>query len=538
MFSHLLSINPPQPELLFDVKREHKANSDFPDGYPSLHDFSHNNCLATYQNGILKSPELYYNPWKLTAPNRCEAVELKTGVWHITKLTPPTTNGYNSILFTCPSSTFIGLGTKFGVYISKPEGKEFGTSLLYNMNETNEEMLFSQSLFEGMNVIDLSGFHERSGFYWRLKVPESFYNRDENGGLLETETDFYVVFFPVLLESQCNGYGEYLIPKFNDSDFWNIEIASSTISNNGLTLNNRGVNINSGKIVPYYDNGKICVISPMFFNFRIDDLEDEASSYLLFNCVDSEGTPVLEDETVNIHTTTLENNGSNISFYGYCLNHEEIFPEDLESVIAAGVHHNVGFYPPHNIITMLPYNNDKFTVQLSNDTNNHAKLMISDSEPFHDKSELQTLICKCRNTLSGSNSMLYRNEVQPPSQKIGLYGIRFATTSETVTDNSFKACLTDGGLATTETRKSIVSYLDGRVLGYEYGDYELLYKDIIMSVVLLKNEITDEDCVDTGSVLFGTRDAVNCFSGQLYYLIAFKERLTPWQIAYYIKQMN
>lgn len=80
MFSRLLSINPPEPELLFDVKRENKANSDYPDGYPSLHDFSHNNCFATYQNGILKSPELYYNPWNLTASNRCEAVELKTGV--------------------------------------------------------------------------------------------------------------------------------------------------------------------------------------------------------------------------------------------------------------------------------------------------------------------------------------------------------------------------------------------------------------------------------------------------------------------------
>lgn len=537
MFSRFLSINPPEPELLFDVKREHKANSDYPEGYPSLHDFSHNGCFATYQNGILKSPELHYNTWILTAPNRCEAVELKTGVWHVTKLTPPTTNGFNSILFSCPSSTFIGLGTKFGVYISKPEGKEFGSSLFYNMNETNEEMLFSQYLFEGMNVVDLSMVPEMSGgFHWHLKVPESFYNRDENGGLLETETDFYVIFFPVLDESNCNGYGEYLLPKFNDN-FWDLDLESQ-ISNNGLTLNNHGVNLNSGKIVPYYDNGKICVISPMFFNFRIDDLEDEAKSYMVFSCVDSEGNLVLKDETVNIHTTTLENNGSNISFYGYCLNHEEILPEDLESVIAAGVHHNVRFSPPHNIITMLPYNNDRFTVHVSNTTNNYARLMVSETEPFHDKSELQTLICKCKNTLSGSNSMLYKNEVQQPSQKIGLHGIRFATTSETVTDNSFKACLTDGGLATTEARKSIVSYLDGRVLGYEYGDWELLYKDIIMSVVLLKNEITDEDCVDTGSLLFATLDAVNCFSGQLYYLMGFKDRLTPWQIAYYIKQMN
>lgn len=535
MFSRFLSINPPEPELLFDIKRENKANSDYPEGYPSLHDFSHNNCFATYQQGNLKSPELYYNPWKLINPDRCEAVELKTGVWHVTKLTPPTTNGFNSSLFFCPSSTFIGLGTKFGVYISKPEGKEFGSSLFYNMNETNEEMLFSQYLFEGMNVVDLSGFYERSSFYWYLKVPESFYNQDENGGLLETETDFYVVFFPVLDESNCNGYGEYLIPKFNDSDFWYIELASSTISNNGLTLNNRGVNINSGKIVPYYDNGKICVISPMFFNFRIDDLEDEASSYLLFNCVDSEGTPVLEDERVNIHTTTILNNGSNISFYGYCLNHEEILPEDLESVIAAGVHHNVGFYPPHKIITMLPYNNDRFTVLNSGNNTNLARIQVSETVPFHDKCELQTLITKYRNTYKGS-SILYRNEVASTSEDLlGIYGFRLNSYGVDSTQRSHRHCIADAAQGRWE---NLVSYCNNTIVTNQITDYELLYKDTVSAVVLLNNEVTSEDCTDTGSMLFSCRDGYNCFSGLFYYLVAFKERLTPWQIAFCIKQMN
>lgn len=533
MFSRFLSINPPEPELLFDVKREHKANSDYPDGYPSLHDFSHNGCFATYQNGILNAPELYYNPWILTAPNRCETVELKTGVWHVTKLTPPTTNGFNSILFSCPSSTFIGLGSKFGVYISKPEGKEFGSSLFYNMNETNEEMLFSQYLFEGMNVVDLSRVPEMSGgFYWRLKVPESFYNQDENGGLLETETDFYVIFFPVLDESQCNGYGEYLLPKFNKS-FWNIELGSM-ISNNGLTLNNNGANTNSAKIVPYYDNGKICVISPMFFNFRIDDLEDEASSYLLFSCVDSDGTPILEDETVNIHTTTLENNGSNISFYGYCLNHEEILPEDLESVIAAGVHHNVGFYPPKKIITMLPYNNDRLTVAYSGNNTNVATIQVNETVPFHDKCELQTLITKYRNTYKGS-SILYRNEVASTSEDLlGIYGFRLNTYGEDRTQNSHRHCIIDHAQGRWE---NLVSYCNNTIVTNQITDYELLYKDTVSAVVLLNKEITSEDCTDTGCRLFSCHDGINCFSGQFYYLIAFKERLTPWQIAWALSHL-
>ena len=525
MFSRFLSINPPEPELLFDVKREHKANSDYPEGYPSLHDFSHNNCFATYQNGILKSPELYYNPWKLINPDRCETVELKTGVWHVTKLTPPTTDDSHSILFTCLSSTFIGLGTKFGVYISKPEGKEFDTvtAIIYNMNETNEKLLFGQHLVEGMNVVDLSGFHERSGFYWRLKVPESFYNRDENGGLLETETDFYVVFFPVLDESQCNGYGEYLIPKFNvqGPGVWT-DGHSDIVSPDGLTVDMSGLEHSyyfRYQPQSYYEDDSIVVFSPIFSCF-----ENSANSQV---CVSTHGYTSDNTEYVVSYETIGSCNGFNLPYYGSAFLKGE-YTSYYSFLTILGT----------SVVRMLPYNNDRFTVHVSDTTNNYARLMVSETEPFHDKSELQTLICKCKNTLSGSNSMLYKNEVQQPSQKIGLHGIRFATTSETVTDNSFKACLTDGGLATTEARKSIVSYLDGRVLETnDYGDYELLYKDIIMSVVLLKNEITDEDCVDTGSLLFATRDAVNCFSGQLYYLIAFKERLTPWQIAWALSHL-
>ena len=201
MFGRFLSINPPEPELLFDVKRENKANSDYPVGYPSLHDFSHNNCYATYQSGNLKSPELYYNRWNFTAAGRCEATELATGVWHVTKLTPQSTNSFNSILFSCPVSGFKGVGNKFGIYVSKPEGRDFDSSArFYNDNSNTGEFFFHQFVVEGMNIIDLSEVHENPNLFWRLKIPESFYNKDESGGLLETETDFFVFFFTVIDE--------------------------------------------------------------------------------------------------------------------------------------------------------------------------------------------------------------------------------------------------------------------------------------------------------------------------------------------------
>ena len=541
MFSRFLSINPPEPELLFDVKRENKANSDYPSGYPSLHDFSHNGCFATYQQNNLKSPELYYNPWRiLRAEVGAEYQELKTGVFHITKL--PAKPQFNLADISCDIAKFKGFGSKLGIFISSD--KPFVASdikprviIMDGANGTNYQG--AQKLNAGMNIWDLTNEPvnsnpEESGRGAYLSFPNSWWDVEEDGTPAITPCDIYLVFFPVLDETQCNGYGEYLLPKFNDSDFWFIEFQSQ-ISNNGLTLNNNGVNLNSGKIVPYYDNGKICVISPMFFNFRIDDLEDKASSDLTLNCVDSDGYPILEEETVNIHTTTLENNGSNISFYGYCLNHEEFLPEDLESIIAAGVHHNVRFSPPNNIITMLPYNNDRFTVAYAGNNTNIATIQVSETVPFHDKCELQTLITKYRNTYKGS-SILYRNEVLSTNEDLlGIYGFRLSTYGEDRSQYSHRMCIVN---AAQGRWQNLVSYCNNTIVTNQITDYELLYKDTVSAVVLLNHEITSEDCSDTGSRLFSSRDGINCFSGQFYYLIAFKERLTPWQIAYYIKQMN
>lgn len=525
MFSRFLSINPPEPELLFDVKREHKANSDYPEGYPSLHDFSHNNCFATYQQGNLKSPELYYNPWDVSAaPQGIEYTQLATGVFHITKL--GVKENFQQADMAADNSSFKGFGSKMGIFISsdKPFIPENRPYVLINDSFGGHTQGW-QALNSGMNIWDLTNVPVNSnpeeslrGAY--LSFPNSWWNLEEDGTPAITPCDIYVVFFPVLDESNCNGYGEYLVPKF-DNAVWTKNSENIVISNNGLTVDTTEAEYYYDiRYVPqpYYEDDYIAVYSPEFLNISCAENRNIIA--------EPRGVKGETSEIIGTNQSIGRTTGTNAPFYGGV-----VFKNSYDSVYLQF------YFTAKGVFTMLPYNNDRFTVHVSNTTNNYARLMVSETEPFHDKSELQTLICKCKNSLSGSNSMLYKNEVQPPSQKIGLDGIRFATTSESVTDNSFKACLTDAGLATTEARKSIVSYLDGRVLGYEYSDYELLYKDIIMSVVLLKNEITDEDCVDTGSLLFATRDTVNCFSGQLYYLIGFKVRLTPWQIAWALSHL-
>ena len=531
MFGRFLSINPPQPELLFDVKREHKANSDYPEGYPSLHDFSHNDCFATYQNGILKSPELYYNPWNLTASSRCEATQPFQGIWHVTKLTPPTTDGYNSILFSCSVSTFKGIGNKFGIFISKPEGREFdSTALFYNGNDDTGEPFFRQSVIEGMNIIDLSEVHENPNLFWRLKVPESFYNRDESGGLLETETDFYVVFFPVLDESNCNGYGEYLVPKFEagiKDVGWNLpNYEVKVVDDTHLVCEQQMLTVSDAAYNPevYYRDETLIVISPFVVNLK----SSQPYRYIVQYSYSISGKyqDIVEQDYLGDGSPFVSYGVAFVPLEGSKFN---------ESTTLVNYFAPLNLLLPGDTIQLLPYNYDRFTVAYSGNNTNLATIQVNETTPFHDKCELQTLITKYRNTYKGS-SILYRNEVLSTSEDLlGIYGFRLSSYAENSTQYSHRHCIAD---AAQGRWKNLVSYCNNKIVTNQITDYELLYKDTVSAVVLLNNEeITDEDCSDTGSRLFATRDGINAFSGQLYYLIGFKNRLTPWQIAWALSHL-
>lgn len=523
MFSRLLSINPPEPELLFDVKREHKANSDYPDGYPSLHDFSHNDCFATYQSINLKSPELYYNPWYAApAEQGIEYTQLATGIFHITKL--GVKENFQQADMSANISLFKGFGSKMGIFISsdKPFDPENRPYVLINDSSGGHTQGW-QALNAGMNVWDLTDYPVNSnpdelfrGAY--LVFPSSWWNLEEDGTPAITPCDIYLVFFPVLDESNCNGYGEYLISKF-DNDSWTKNSELIVISSDGLTVDTtEAEHYYDIRYVPqpYYEDDYIAVYSPEFLNISCAENRNIIA--------EPRGVKGDISEIVGTNLSIGRTTGTNSPFYGGV-----IFKESYDSV-----YYQI-YFSAKGVFTMLPYNNDRFTVAYSGNNTNVATIRVSETVPFHDKCELQTLITKYRNTYKNS-SILYRNEVASTSEDLlGIYGFRLNTGAEDSTQYSHRHCILD---AAQGRWKNLVSYCNNTIVTNQITDYELLYKDTISAVVLLDKEITSENCIDTGSKLFSSRDGINCFSGQLYYLIAFKERLTPWQIAYYIKQMN
>ena len=513
MFSRFLSINPPQPELLIDISREHKANSDYSDtGYPYIHNYGSAGGGAAYAclAANLKSPELYYNPWEFWRANGgAEYEELKTGVFHLTKL--PAKGQFNHADFGCDIAQFKGFGSKLGIFISSDKHfTEEETKPRVAIVDTSDggHRQGDLKLKSGMNIWDLTNEPvninpSQPNRCAAFSFPDSWWNTDESGNPAVTPCDIYLVFFPVLDESNCNGYGEYLVPKFNNAA-WRKDSENIVVSDSGLIVDTtQSEHFWDLRIAPeaYYKDDYIAVYSPEFFNVSC---AQNINIIAEFRGVTGDSS----SETIGTAQVIGRTTGTNVPFYG-----------------------GVAFKNSYDA-----YNNDRFTVAYSGNNSNLATIQVNETTPFHDKCELQTLIVKYRDTRKG-NSIIYRNEVLSTTEdKLGIYGFRLNTASETVTQYSHRYCILD---AAQDRWENLVSYCNNTIVTNQITDYELLYKDTVSAVVLLNNEeITDEDCSDNGAALFSSVDRHNFFSGQFYYLIAFKERLTPWQIAYQITQMK
>ena len=529
MFGRFLSINPPEPELLFDVKREHKANSDYSEsGYPYIPNYGSAGGGAAYACSAsnLKSPELYYNPWRFHAERGVEYTQLATGVFHITKL--GVKENFQQADIGVKISSFKGFGSKMGIFISSDKPFTPGNLPYVLINDTSGGHTQGwQALNAGMNVWDLTDYPVNSnpeetarGAY--LSFPSSWWDLEEDGTPAITPCDIYLVFFPVLDESQCNGYGEYLIPKFNNA-LWRKDSDTIVISDNGLTVDTtQSEHFWDLRIAPeaYYKDDYIAVYSPEFFNISCDQ---NINIIAEFRGVTWDGSGGESSETIGTAQVIGRTTGTNVPFYGGVA-----FKNSYNAVYLQFYFSKVG------VFTMLPYNNDRFTVAYSGNNTNRATIQVSETVPFHDKCELQTLITKYRNTYKGS-SILYRNEVLTTNEDLlGIYGFRLSTYAEDKTQYSHRHCILDAAQGRWE---NLVSYCNNTIVTNQITDYELLYKDTVSAVVLLNKEITSEDCTDTGSMLFSCRDRINNFSGQFYYLMGFKERLTPWQIAWALSHL-
>lgn len=220
--------NPPLPDVYYDINKQLLTNTrNYGTDY--FIDFSGNNLHATVQNLDPVSPEWVFNPWKFYS-DVIEATSPYDGVFHVTKLLE---NQEKSTVFFIILNDFVGFNSKISIFINKPAGKENASDATFSMGAgTWAETPFVQTLTEGVNVIDIpesSIFDSQYTNIARVVIPSDWWDQDENGNRIETNTDFYVVFFPVYDQSKAVGYPEYAVSDFSSND-WLVEPGTGNVS--------------------------------------------------------------------------------------------------------------------------------------------------------------------------------------------------------------------------------------------------------------------------------------------------------------------
>ena len=218
----------PLPAVYYDINKQLLTNRGN-NGTDYFIDFSGNNLHATVQNLNPVNPDWVFNPW-VAHSEAIEATSLYTGVFHATKLL---TDQKRTTCFYVGLSNFVGFNSKISIFINKPAGKENASNASFSMGDSSwAETPFTQGLTEGVNVIEVpesSIFDSQYTNIARIAIPEDWWDHDEAGNRIETNTDFYVVFFPVYDQSKTVGYPTYAVSDFTQND-WNERGTANKVS--------------------------------------------------------------------------------------------------------------------------------------------------------------------------------------------------------------------------------------------------------------------------------------------------------------------
>lgn len=475
---------------------------------------SGNNRKAILNEYTYQDPQWVNNPWTTVRDLgvRFEGEELKTGVWHITKIgldevgtviTDPL-----PILFQCMWSQWKSYYSKFGIWITTPEGKTWDNSGYFYMSD-GETLIAHTILHEGYNEIDLTeskyiSNNITSSWWFRLRIPSSFYNHDSEGNLLTTATDFYIVFFPVWDTYQDNTLGTYTT-NFND---WSINASASdvNISTDGLSVTYTGSGWGVQKQVePYYVDENVFISHPQNFAF----LKSNNSAFIV------ENRRLLNSDTQRLNQHSIIRNGAYYEYTGevFTYNNQELdMPRTLFYFEFPGTY------------TIRPYQPELHIPRYKIHTTQIIDVQNSDGSDLIGEN-YQTLLVDFSNLYLGPTSVFVNENAQAIA--LNYVGFRPNSNKDAEPNMTFEKCFNDN--------INGVTYLNGQ-RNNQIESYDILGQRNCGAV--MSNEVNpDSNNVVSICSYINLDNQRECgFSGRLYKVMAFKEKLTTWQINYLIKK--
>ena len=519
MFNLSLSYPTPSPKLFFDIEGGGTINPT-DNSVVEFNDLSGNNRKAILNGYTYQNPQWVNNPW--TTINdlgvRFEGKELKTGVWHITKIglneVGTVNEDYLHIIFECYFSQLITYYGKLGIWITKPKNKTWDGNATISIND-GDTWLYGESLHEGYNEINLSksdwiNYHNNK-YVYRLAIPYSFYDRDEQGNLLTTATDFYVVFFPVWNTYQDNTLGVYTT-NFNDWVLSQNEVFELNVSKDGLSVTYSGYGWGfQPRITPYYTDKNIFVSHPQNFAF----LNPNYTPFMVENRLR------LYDQTSRLNQQAITRKGNYYEYTGEVFTYNN---QEISTPITLFFFQNAGSY------TILPYQPELYIPLHKVQSSQTIDIQNSDGSNLTGEN-YQTILVDFSNLYVGPTS-IFVNENAQDDINVNYQGFRPDSRPDQETAMTFEECFHNNIVG--------VTYLNGE------RNQQIKSNDILGQRncgAVMSNEVNpDSSNIVSLCTWIGTNSDTGepqrkCgFSGRLYKVMAFKEKLTTWQINCLIKK--
>lgn len=500
MFGRMLSVNPGNPDLYYDLSQSNQAFYDKVNvRVTDLSGHDRNAWINKFFSIGTSHESIHFS----SVAGHVEAT-VDNFVCHITKLYAPdgSEGQYDVISIDIAGNPALTTGDILFVYIGTPAGKVITDRPYFRYVDSSDHEIseFNRDYCQYNYFIQfrVSSFKVNSPARAYIVLPESFWDKDSSGKPIDTDCSFYIAMPYVYNKSQVNGL--LYVGGCGDLQYWNYT-GSPAVKGNMVNL--AAGDLNNFYYIPtkLYDNGEIIIWSG--FEIAATYLQGDDVNYKLEVCRNDNGS------SLGYSVSSSFDSGST------CL----VTPYLWTKTTTAEASLRFKFTKAGTYIQLPLYHETLFS---NGNTSNVANIARYATQALSDAStvECNTIVAKFKNTDVDKKVTVLKNSPAVDSNEsfLGLYLDKTAAGTNPAFDNSW---------CNGDKVKDGISYYNGRrQLANGVKDSGIGNSTVYAAVV----NFSDVDIVGTEYGYLLSEPNMNAFKGEFYSLVGYSKPLTTWQI--------
>lgn len=499
MFGRMLSVNPGNPDVYYDLSQSHTAFSSSVD--VRVTDLSGHDRNAWTNEFSISKPQhtnISFSP----IAGRVDATT-DSFVLHITKLYAPdgSAGQYDVLSIDIPGNPAIATGECMFVYVGTPAGKTITDRAYFRFVDSSDNEILESNRIKFQcnffNQVRLSTFRSNNPVKAYLSLPESFWDKDGSGNPIDTNCSFYIAIPYVYDISKLNG----LLTSHTDFQYWSYDGSVNVVQGNMVNLTADTINKFYYEMIELYDNGEIVIWSG--FEIAARCLQDKSVDFKMEVCRRDDGS------SLGSSLSTGFNSGTTYL----------VTPYLWTKTTTAAVSLRFKFTAAGTYIQLPLYYDTLFS---NGSTDNVANIARYSAQPVTDggTTECDTIVSKFNNTDNDRKVIIFKNSPPFDSNEsfLGLYMDKTASGTNPAFDNSW---------CNGNKVKNGISYYNGmRQLDSGVKDSTVYNFDVYAAVV----NFSDVERTNSDYPYLLSEQNMGSFKGKFYSLVGYNKPLTTWQI--------